>query len=172
MLSRRKITTRAHAVEGTKSNGKFQTKWDARRLLSSGSLAIMSAPNFSPREPLPLNHALALIIGVSVVVITTVLNWASNNALFTITQVLVISGIGGALSFALWGGRRRWLIGCLLGFIAGMGAAGAFLIYTRWYRPEMKTMWDIEVCLTFAAGGGLPTAIMGLILAADKPDSK
>src|SRR3954447_3601236 len=57
-----------------------------------------------------------------------------------LANMFIITSIGGTLSFALFAGRRRWLIGGLLGLAAGLGAAGAHVLYTGIFHRE--TMYD------------------------------
>jgi hypothetical protein len=75
-----------------------------------------------------------------------------------IIKLLSIAGAGGGLSGALFGGRRRWLIGLISGAVAGVGAAGAFTVYAS--GAHKKTFGKGEVILTLGVG-----AIPGVLLA-------
>ena len=79
------------------------------------------------------NQGLAYLIGVPALLFTPMVYWQYDRALFgssAMLKMFLITAIGGTLSFALFGGRKRWLIGSLLGLAAGLGAAGrAFTVY-------------------------------------------
>ena len=81
-------------------------------------------------------------------------------------KMFVITGIGGILSFALFAGRRRWMIGGLLGLVAGLGAAGAHLLYTVAFHRE--TMGMKESGLVCLDGAGIPMALLAYILKRDR----
>ncbi|SRR6266478_9396994 len=115
------------------------------------------------------SQGLAYIIGVPTLIFTPMVYWQYDRALFgssAMAKMFVITGIGGTLSFALFAGRRRWLIGGLLGLVAGLGAAGAHLLYTAIFHRE--TMYDKESALVCLAGAGIPMAVLAYILKRDK----
>jgi nitrate/nitrite transporter NarK len=115
------------------------------------------------------NEGLAYIFGVPTLLFTPMFYWQYDNTLFgssAMAKMFVITGIGGTLSFALFAGRRRWLIGALLGLVAGLGAAGAHLLYAAIFHRE--TMYDKESALVCLAGAGIPMVVLAYILKKDK----
>jgi hypothetical protein len=112
---------------------------------------------------------LAYIIGTPTLILTPMIHWQYGSAIFGssgLEAMFVIMAVGGILSFALFGGRRRWLVGGLLGLAAGLGAAVAHLLYTGIFQRE--TMYDTESALVCWAGAGIPTALLAYILKRDK----
>ena len=115
------------------------------------------------------NQGLAYIIGVPTLLFTPMFYWQYNKALFGssgLAKMFLITAIGGTLSFALFAGRRRWLLGALLGLAAGLGAAGAHLLYTGVFHRV--TMYDKESALVCMAGAGIPMAVLAYIQKKDK----
>jgi len=115
------------------------------------------------------NQGLAYIIGTPTLLFTPMVYWQYDRTLFgssAMAKMFFITGIGGILSFALFAGRRRWLVGSLLGLVAGLGAAGAHLLYTVMFHRE--TMVDKESALVCLAGAGIPMALLAYILKRDK----
>ena len=115
------------------------------------------------------NQGLAYIIGTPTLIFTPMLYWQYDRTLFgssALATMFVITSVGGTLSFTLFAGRRRWLIGSLLGLAAGLGAAGAHLLYTGIFHRE--TMYGKESALVCWAGAGIPMALLAYILKRDK----
>jgi uncharacterized membrane protein YeaQ/YmgE (transglycosylase-associated protein family) len=80
--------------------------------------------------------------------------------------MFLITAVGGMISFALFAGRKRWLIGAVLGLFAGLGAAGAHLFYTQFFhRTTMYTKESFFVCIV---GASIPMVLLGHILKKDK----
>ena len=115
------------------------------------------------------NQGLAYIIGTPTLLFTPMVYWQYDQTLFgssAMTKMFVITGVGGVISFALFAGRKRWLIGSLLGLVAGLGASGAHLLYTGIFHREM--MYDKESALVCLAGAGVPMALLAYVLKRDK----
>ena len=115
------------------------------------------------------NQGLAYIIGTPTLLFTPMVYWQYDSALFgssPMAKMFVITGIGGIMSFALFAGRRRWLIGGLLGLVAGLGAAGAHMLYTVAFLQE--TLGLKESALVCLAGAGIPMALLAHIVKRDK----
>ena len=129
----------------------------------------MDTPQPSRREiKFSWNQGLAYIIGTPTLLFTPMVYWQYDRALFgssPMAKMFVITGIGGILSFVLFAGRRRWLIGSLLGLLAGFGAAGAHLLYTLGFHRE--TMGLKESGLVCLVGAGIPMALLAYILRRD-----
>jgi hypothetical protein len=117
----------------------------------------------------PLNQAIAYIIGLPTLLLAPMVYWQFDTALFGpsgLAKLFIIAGTGGTLSFALYGGRRRWLIGAVLGLIGGLGAAGAHVLYTGiFHRQTMNTGESALVCW---AGAGPAMGALLFILTRDK----
>lgn len=115
------------------------------------------------------SQGLAYIIGTPTLLFTPMVYWQYDRTLFgssAMAKMFIITGIGGILSFALFAGRRRWLIGGLLGLVAGLGAAGAHMLYTGvFHRESMDLKESGLVCM---AGAGIPMALLAYILKRDK----
>lgn len=119
------------------------------------------------------NQGLAYIIGTPTLIFTPMLYWQFDRTLFgssPLATMFFITSIGGTLSFSLFAGRKRWLIGSLLGLAAGLGAAGAHLLYTGIFQRE--TMYGKESALVCWAGAGIPMALLAYILRRDKNVTK
>ena len=116
-----------------------------------------------------LNQAMAYVVGVPTMVLVPLFYWQYGNAFLGangMTRLFLVTGGGGIVSFALYGGRRRWLIGGLLGLIGGLGAAGALLFYVAIFHKT--SMMDKECALVCLAGAGPSMALLGYILRVDK----
>jgi hypothetical protein len=120
-----------------------------------------------------LNQGLAYIIGVPTLLLCPMLYWQYDSALFGssgLAKLFLICAAGGAVSFALFAGRRRWLAGALLGLAAGAGAAGAHVLYTGIsHRTTLHGKESVLVCLV---GAGLPLALLATVLKRDKEPPK
>ncbi|MDB6124663.1 MAG: hypothetical protein JWQ71_3656 [Pedosphaera sp.] len=127
-------------------------------------------PDTSPRTiEFPFNQALAYIIGLPTLLLAPMFYWQFDSALFGqsgLTNLFIIAGAGGTVSFALYGGRRRWLIGAVLGLIGGLGAAGAHVLYTG--LLHRTTMASGESALVCWAGAGPAMGVLLFILKRDK----
>ena len=80
--------------------------------------------------------------------------------------MFIITGAGGTVSFALFVGRRRWLIGGVLGLVGGLGSAGAHVLYTAIFHKA--SMLDTKSALVCLAGAGPSMALLAFILKRDK----
>jgi nitrate/nitrite transporter NarK len=130
----------------------------------------MNAGQPSPRTiEMPVNQAVAYMIGTPTLLLAPMFYWQFDTALFGasgLTNLFIIAGAGGTVSFALYGGRRRWLIGAVLGLIGGLGAAGAHVLYTMlFHRQSMMTGESALVCW---AGAGPAMGALLYILTRDK----
>ena len=134
----------------------------------------MLAPQPSSRSiEVPLNQALAYVIGTPTLLLAPLAYWQFDSSLFGpsgLTKLFIITAIGGTLSFALYGGRRRWFIGSLLGLIGGLGASGAHVLYTMLFHTE--SMWTGESALVCWAGAGPSMALLTFILKRDKNEQQ
>ncbi len=130
----------------------------------------MGTPQPSTRKiEFTWNQGLAYIIGVPTLILTPTVYWQYDRSLFgssAMAKMFVITAVGGALSFALFAGRRRWLIGSLFGLVAGLGAAGAHVLYTGVLHRDM--LYNKETVLACLAGAGIPMALLAYILRRDK----
>jgi len=88
------------------------------------------------------------------------LYWQLGSSLFglhPLVKVVVISGLSGALCFALYAGRKRWRIASVLGLVRGIGASGLLLIYTVVFHRQ--TMWTTEIAIVQTIGA-LPAMML------------
>jgi nitrate/nitrite transporter NarK len=137
--------------------------------LTLPGLIVMDTPQPSSRNiEFPLNQAMAYIIGVPTMVLAPMAYWQYGPALFGpsgLMKLFILTGAGGLVSFALFGGQRRWLMGGVLGLIGGLGAAGAFVFYTTMFHPE--SMMDKEIALVCLAGAAPSMALLAFLLKRD-----
>lgn len=112
------------------------------------------------------------ILGVATILLPSISYWQLGRSLFgqsPLTKLFLITCIGGAVSFALYAGRKRWLIGSVLGLVAGLGAPGLLLLYTTIFHRH--SMWTGEIGLLQLAGVGPSMALLGMILRRDQVNS-
>ena len=133
----------------------------------------MSFPQSDPRKQIfSVNQAMGYILGVSTILLPSISYWQLGSSLFgqsPLTKLLLITCIGGAVSSAFYAGRRRWLIGSVLGLVAGLGAPSLLLFYTTIFRRH--SMWTGEIGLLQLAGAGPSMALLGMILRRDQQKS-
>jgi len=114
-------------------------------------------------------QVLALIISAVTIGGPSFLYWQLGSSLFgqnPLLKVFAISGIGGILSFALYGGRRRWLTNGVLGLFGGIGASGLLLLYTMVFPQER--MWTGEIALVQVAGAVPAIALLAYTARRDR----
>ena len=115
------------------------------------------------------NQGLAYLIGLPTMMLAPMFYWQYDRSLFGpsgLTKLFIIAGVGGMISFALFGGRRRWAVGGLLGLLGGLGAAGAHVLYTTIFQKE--NMENAESALACLAGAGPAMALLAYLLKRDK----
>ncbi len=115
-------------------------------------------------QPISTRHGLAFIVLACSVVFPSLAQFQLGSSVFgehPIPKLLSIAAVGGALSGALFGGRRRWLIGLIAGAVAGVGAAGALPLYIAWLHK--KTIWKGEFILALGIGA-MPGVLLGALL--------
>ncbi len=131
----------------------------------------MNAPLPPPRNPsYSPSQALAFIIGVFGVGFPSLLYWHLGSSLLgqhPLVKVFVISGISGILSFALYAGRKRWLIAAVIGLFGGIGASGLLLAYTAVFHREK--MWTTEIAVVQVAGALPAMALFAYIVRHSRP---
>ena len=116
-------------------------------------------PSYSPSQ------ALALVIGTFGVGFPSFLYWKLGSSLlgqYPLAKVFLISGISGILSFALYAGRKLWLIASIIGFFGGVGASASLLIYTSLFEREM--MWTTEIVVIQVLGALPAMALFAYIV--------
>ena len=129
--------------------------------------------NEASSEIIPLPRALAYIIAVITVVLPSLVYWQYGASLFgpnPIAKLFILAGGGGALSFCLFAGRKHWLMGSLLGLMAGLGASGLHLAYTTIFHKQSMLTSEITVVHVLGAAPGM--ILLALILQKDKQKSR
>ena len=130
--------------------------------------------NGSSSEVIPLPRALAYIIAVLTIPLPSIVYWQYGSSLFgpnAVAKLLALAAIGGAVSFALFAGRRRWSIASFLGLAAGFGASGLHLAYTTIFHKQ--SMLTSEITVVHVLGAAPAMAILALILQKDdKPKTE
>jgi hypothetical protein len=115
-------------------------------------------------QPISTRHGLAFIVVACSVVLPSLAQFQLGSSLFgehPLSKLLSTAAVGGALSGALFGGRRWWLIGLIAGAVAGVGAAGALPLYVAWMHRT--TIWKGEFILALGAGA-MPGVLLGVFL--------
>lgn len=115
-------------------------------------------------QRIPMKVALAYIVGTGFILFPSLAQSQYGSSLFgehPVSKLLSIAAVGGALSGALFTGRRAWLIGLICGALAGIGAAGAFTVYAAWMHK--KTFGKVEIMLILCIGA-MPGVLLGVLL--------
>jgi hypothetical protein len=111
------------------------------------------------------SHGLAMIVMTCSVVFPSLVQFELGSTLFgehPISKLLYIAAAGGALSGALLGGRRWWLIGLIAGAVGGVGSAGALPLYVAWGHRTI--ILKIEFIMALGIGA-MPGLFLGALLA-------
>jgi hypothetical protein len=97
----------------------------------------MNAPNADSKQ-IPLSQAIAYIVGICTIVLPPVICWQHGPALllgaYPVLKLLLISGIGGVITFALALKKGDRVAGAFSGLFIGAGAAGGFVLYTSLFH--------------------------------------
>ncbi len=115
-------------------------------------------------QPISTRHGLAFIVIAGSVLFPSLAQFQLGSSLFgehPVEKLLCIAAVGGAISGALFGGRRWWLIGSIAGLVAAVGAAGAVPLYVAWLHKEK--LWKGELILVLGAGA-MPGLMLGAFL--------
>jgi hypothetical protein len=121
------------------------------------------------RIEISTNQAVAYVVGVPCVCLGPMIYWQYGAALFGpngFQNLLLLAGIGGAVSFGFYAGAKRWLVGTVLGLMAGLGAAGLHVFYTGYFQKT--SMLDKESALVSLAGAAPSMILLAFILKRDK----
>ena len=88
----------------------------------------------------------------------TIFYWMYGPSLFgrsPLLKLFLIAGIGGAVSFALYAGRKLWLAGCACGLFSGLGAPGLHVLYTVLFNKQSMVTGESGVVLLLGAAPGM-----------------
>ena len=113
-----------------------------------------SIPVSNRQLKIPTNQAIAYIIGTPAM-FAPLVYWQYGAALFgayAMLKLFIIGAVGGTISFAIYAGAKRWLLGALLGLPAGIAACGVHHLYTLIFHKE--SMYTSESALLVIAGAG------------------
>jgi hypothetical protein len=66
------------------------------------------------------------------------------------------------ISFALYAGRRLWLVAGLLGIFGGLGTAGSLLLYAACFHRE--SLWTHEIAFVQVIGATPAMALLAYLI--------
>jgi hypothetical protein len=115
------------------------------------------------------NQAVAYVIGVICLVLGPLVFWQYGRGLFGVNALVnffVMCGLGGAASFGFYSGGKRWVIGSVLGLVAGLTVAALQVFYPAYF--EKTSMYDKEIALLSMAAAAPCMGVLSWILKRDK----